>query len=406
MPEKVQSYAFYIGGIDPGKIDKTQGIVRDVRVMTQGVALGHDVSIDAKTLSGVITASQEYRNGIKVKMDHEGGAGDIVGWVDNFRQQFDDKVECVIGDLHLIKTHPQRDYILELASTIPDTFGLSLFFIGPKETIDGVKFARCAKIFSCDIVTEPAANAEGLFKIGERLLLNAGPIVASPVASEKTPSVDKKENTRIETKKAKTMEPEEFAKCMAEYEANKASGAIEAGAGKVVPTKETHQVNEDGSEKHVVTKGPTSSADGGEEQPEEMKKKMKAEIRSELMAELRQQFSSKSVKVPAGTTSAEAVKLEAKIEDKSEPKTFEDLCVHLREKGDASGRKLSPTEAISYATKYHAKLHQEYLMRCQQESPMIMQHRAALKGGQRFDYKPMVEHWKVQGTPNPELMRL
>jgi signal recognition particle GTPase len=51
---------------------------------------------------------------------------------------------------------------LELARELPDTFGMSVSIHGQHETKDGETYARCSRIRSCDIVTDPAANPDGL----------------------------------------------------------------------------------------------------------------------------------------------------------------------------------------------------------------------------------------------------
>lgn len=143
-------------------IDPVNGIVRDVAVITVGPALGHGVEVDATTLAQVKACAETYANGLKVKMTHEGDAGDIVGRLTNFRVEGDQ----LLADLHLLKTSPHRAYILELAETIPDTFGLSIAFSGPVEEVEEKRFARCTEIYSADLVSEPAANPTGLFDVG------------------------------------------------------------------------------------------------------------------------------------------------------------------------------------------------------------------------------------------------
>jgi hypothetical protein len=96
-----------------------------------------------------------------VKLDHSGGAGDIVGYIDALRIDGDK----LLGDLHLLQSSPHRSYILEIAQRIPDTFGLSIAFSGPSEkSADGLKtLQRCSEIYSVDLVSEPAANPSGFF---------------------------------------------------------------------------------------------------------------------------------------------------------------------------------------------------------------------------------------------------
>ena len=144
-----------------GVIDSEAGIIRGVSLITKGPALGHGVMIDDKTLEQVKAAAEEYTGGLKVVLNHSGGAGDIVGFIDTMRISGDK----LLGDLHLLKTSPHREYILEIAERIPDTFGLSIAFSGPSEkSADKLTtLQRCSEIFSVDIVGTPAANPSGFF---------------------------------------------------------------------------------------------------------------------------------------------------------------------------------------------------------------------------------------------------
>jgi hypothetical protein len=67
--------------------------------------------------------------------------------------------------MHLLQNSPHRDYILEIAQRIPDTFGLSIAFSGPSEkSADKLTtLQRCSEIYSVDLVSEPAANPSGFF---------------------------------------------------------------------------------------------------------------------------------------------------------------------------------------------------------------------------------------------------
>jgi hypothetical protein len=144
-----------------GVIDAEAGIIRGVSLITKGPALGHGVMIDDKTLAQVKTAAEQYAGGLKVKLNHSGGAGDIVGYIDALRISG----EKLLGDLHLLQTSPHRAYILEIAERIPDTFGLSIAFSGPSEksTDKLTTLQRCSEIYSVDLVSEPAANPNGFF---------------------------------------------------------------------------------------------------------------------------------------------------------------------------------------------------------------------------------------------------
>ena len=144
-----------------GVIDAQTGIIRGVSLITKGPALGHGVMIDSTTLEQVKKAAEQYSGGLKVKLDHSGGAGDIVGYIDTLRIEG----EKLLGDLHLLESSVHRAYILEIAERIPDTFGLSIAFSGPSEkSADKLTtLQRCSEIYSVDLVSEPAANPAGFF---------------------------------------------------------------------------------------------------------------------------------------------------------------------------------------------------------------------------------------------------
>jgi uncharacterized protein YyaL (SSP411 family) len=146
-----------------GQIDESTGVIHDVAVITEGRALGHGVQIDATTIEQVKAQAETYSGGLKVKMDHGGGAADIVGYLTDFRIAGNK----LIANFHVLQNTPHRAYIFEIAEKIPDTFGMSIAFSGPTELANDKKtvLQRCSEIYSCDLVSEPAANADGLFSM-------------------------------------------------------------------------------------------------------------------------------------------------------------------------------------------------------------------------------------------------
>lgn len=146
-----------------GRVDREANVIRGVAVITKGPALGHGMFVDDTTLQQVVEQAKTYAGGLKVKLDHTNSASEIVGYLREFRIDG----ESVRADLHLLRSSPRREYILELAETIPDTFGLSIAFSGFDEKLGDNWFARCSEIYSADIVSEPAANPSGLFQAGE-----------------------------------------------------------------------------------------------------------------------------------------------------------------------------------------------------------------------------------------------
>jgi hypothetical protein len=184
------------------RIDTATGIIRGVSLITEGPALGHGVFIDARTIEQVKAAAEAYSGGLKVKMDHAGGAGDIIGFIDNLRVSG----AKLLGDLHLLETSEHRAYVLEIAQRIPDTFGLSLAFSGVAEEVDKRMMQRCTEIYSCDLVSEPAANPAGLF--------------SKPATSDKTAKVEP-QNTKMETPApaATALSAEQFSDALAKFTA-------------------------------------------------------------------------------------------------------------------------------------------------------------------------------------------
>lgn len=157
-------------------VDHEDMIVRNCAIITEGVARGHNMLVDRKTLEQMKELCEEFDGGLKVKMDHYSGFDAIVGSLKNFRI----KGKKLLADLQLLKNHPASPRVLEMAENIPDTFGLSASFSGDPEEIDGLAFARVTEIYSADLVDQPAANPDGLFSaaVGDN----------SPLSKDKLPT--------------------------------------------------------------------------------------------------------------------------------------------------------------------------------------------------------------------------
>jgi hypothetical protein len=134
-------------------------IIEGVSVISVGEAKGHGLFVDARTLREVKACAETYAGGVKVNLDHGAGIKDIIGFVDNFRIIG----EKLVADLNLLQNAERRDYVLEIAEKLPDTFGISIAFSGPVREIDGKRFASCEELYSADLVQTPAANPTGLF---------------------------------------------------------------------------------------------------------------------------------------------------------------------------------------------------------------------------------------------------
>ena len=134
-------------------------VIEGVSIISIGAAKGHGLYVDETTLMQVKECAESYRGGVKVNLDHGAGIKDIVGFVNNFRIVG----KQLLGDLNLLETSPMRDYVMEISSKLPDTFGISIAFTGPIREVEGLSFASCTELYSADLVQTPAANATGLF---------------------------------------------------------------------------------------------------------------------------------------------------------------------------------------------------------------------------------------------------
>lgn len=139
-----------------GEIDTTKGVIHGVSVISIGDAKGHGMEVDKVTLEQFCQVAKSHKDGIKTKfgLDHDAGVESVNGVLKNFRID-GDKVRA---DLHLLKSDPNRDKVLELAQVAPNEFGLSASFSGNHITEGLVKKVRCSEIYSVDFVSDPAAN--------------------------------------------------------------------------------------------------------------------------------------------------------------------------------------------------------------------------------------------------------
>ena len=147
------------------RIDGGSGIIYGVSVITKGEAQGKNAGtwIDDKTLSQICSVAKTYTDGVKVKLseskEHDGSVGQVCGALKNFTISGN----RVRADLHLLKSDKSYDKILEMSSTMPSEFGLSVVIPKEIEKVNGKECLRCSEIYSIDLVEAPAANPTGLF---------------------------------------------------------------------------------------------------------------------------------------------------------------------------------------------------------------------------------------------------
>jgi hypothetical protein len=161
-------------------------VIEGVSVISIGEAKGHDVFVDKQTLLEVKACAESYRGGVKVNLDHGAGIKDIVGYCTNFRIVGDK----LLADLNLLESSHMKEYVLEISTKLPDTFGISISFSGPPRESNGIYFASCAELYSADLVQTPAANATGLFSFTAKQVDTFPKQMAETIETPEKPDVE------------------------------------------------------------------------------------------------------------------------------------------------------------------------------------------------------------------------
>jgi len=271
--------------------DETE--MASVSILEVGEAKGHDLFVDAVSLSKALDLMKLAKNGTKVKMNHGSGLDSVVGFARNPRIENNK----LVADLRLLKSSPHYDLIKEMASEAPDQFGVSLAFVNESETIDGKDYIRPQSIASADLVSSPAAT-NGLFeemvKFMEKLGYVSGGGTIPAVAKEAVVEapLDKKDKTNMDEKYMKDIE-----------DIKVRLGAIEAAM------KPKEEMQKEEMAEHTSEK-PT------EEKTEDKKDETKEEM-SEVVKKVLTEFGIKPI--PASPS------IEVPSEKKEEPKNFEAL---------------------------------------------------------------------------------
>lgn len=166
----------------PGRVDREKGVISGVGILSAGIVKDRRFDIDDVFLDQVASAGAKAPKGLRSRFNHPddsaGALGTYLGRIQNVRRDG----SVVRGDLHLDPTSfdtPKGDlggYVLDLAESDPDAFGMSIVFSGstvpqlnedgtPKTDAAGQRlppFARLKRLFAADAVDEPNAN-DGLF---------------------------------------------------------------------------------------------------------------------------------------------------------------------------------------------------------------------------------------------------
>jgi len=106
--------------VGKSQIDAETGEIPGVGLITEGAVCGHKCFADDQTIETVLEACQKAGQ-VKVKQNHGTDVGSIVASIRNFRIEG----KQVRADLHLLKSSPSFEHVLEMAKEMPSQFGLS-----------------------------------------------------------------------------------------------------------------------------------------------------------------------------------------------------------------------------------------------------------------------------------------
>lgn len=309
-----------------------------VSVLTSGTAKGHNLEIDGVTLEQVKQCAESYANGVKVNENHGAGIGDIIGKLNNFR--IDDSGTKLLADLTFLDSREDRaKYYMDLAKSIPESFGISISFSGESEkNLDGLDLARCSELYSADLVQNPASNPTGLFSAKNSCIA-----VDSNINDMQTkPDTDITEGTDAKSRAQDALKPTTTFETF-DFEAlNMRLGAIE---DRITKIEGTNVPNESMENKEEMGAFPfTSPKDKTATTTDEKKEKMATEYSakstattelSAVLGEIKRELgkiasapiaSGSAIETKAPTTFAELVNFEMKQSNISKGESLR-LCV-------------------------------------------------------------------------------
>lgn len=180
------------------------GLISGVSIITRGEALGHQMWVDAEFLQATADGINARSEGLKARFTHPGmssdGLGTYLGKVDNARVEG----QRVIADLNFAEASTKTpdgnlaDYVMSLAETAPEDFGVSIVFDVDEDAMDKLTaenttngrfvspdehnknnyaHARMSALRAADVVDSPAANPDGLFRRGQQVAEEADRIL-------------------------------------------------------------------------------------------------------------------------------------------------------------------------------------------------------------------------------------
>lgn len=147
-------------------IDKANGVISNISLMTVGEAKGHGIHIDTKTLSLLFGLGQDKN--VKSFLNHSDNhtPADAIGFF--FGHYIDQATKSLRASFKALPAFMAQEKefntLFDLSELAPDSFGVSMVLNGGVETMeDGLEYLRPTVIESADFVCSPAANERGLF---------------------------------------------------------------------------------------------------------------------------------------------------------------------------------------------------------------------------------------------------
>jgi len=178
-----KQFAFGAAALSDTQVNKEQGTMSSVALISAGPALGHGLYVDSKSLEMI----EDELDGVRLPayITHQGAIFEDrltreIGLFDNFRIEGD----RLLGDFQAFESFMEDDArkynrLFELAEKMPERFGLSIVFSAnaawatesgdvetaekPDDALFDYPSIRVEEVSSADFVDTPAANDRGLF---------------------------------------------------------------------------------------------------------------------------------------------------------------------------------------------------------------------------------------------------
>jgi hypothetical protein len=192
-----KKFAFGVVGMEKTNVDRENGIMEGVSLISEGPALGHGLFVDSKSIETIDDQLDDTK--LPAYITHRGALFEDrltreIGMFRNFRIQ-DDRL---MGDFEAFESFREDDNkkfnrLFEMAEKIPERFGLSIVFSAtsawatpdgdvpmgrfpnndsdrlydeknpPEDALFEFPSIRVEEVTSADFVDSPAANQRGLF---------------------------------------------------------------------------------------------------------------------------------------------------------------------------------------------------------------------------------------------------